>query len=34
MPLLTICAVANALISSEQRSAFTHVLEQSFSIDA
>jgi hypothetical protein len=30
MPLLAIFAVANALISSEQRSAITHVLERSF----
>jgi hypothetical protein len=34
MPLLAIFAVANALISSEQRSAITHVLERSFSINA
>src|SRR5262245_14668401 len=34
MPFLAIFAVANALISSEQRSVITHVLDRSFSINA
>ena len=32
--LATICAVANALISSDQKSVFTHLLARNFSIDA